>query len=83
MKDLAQEFLTASQRLGDAMLADLQAKDPLLAQAVAVAVANGERLMLSFTLGEQPVIELLTHSDYRTVRRVCSIPLRGGHGTLN
>ena len=83
MRELARNFLDAAQRLGDAMLVDLRDKDPTLALAVATAVENGERMMIAFTLGDAPAIELLTQNDYRQVKQVASIALQGKTGALN
>lgn len=73
---LAQCFLLAAQQLGDRMLVELTTKDAVLADAVATAVANGERLVLSLVLGDEPVIELACVNDYGKSRRIASIPLR-------
>jgi hypothetical protein len=73
---LAQSFLLAAQQLGDRMLVELTTKDAVLADAVATAVANGERLVLSLVLGDEPVIELACVNDYGKSRRIASIPLR-------
>lgn len=73
---LAQCFLLAAQQLGDRMLVELTTKDAVLADAVATAVANGERLLLSLVLGDEPVIELACVNDYGKSRRIASIPLR-------
>lgn len=78
MKDLARNFVHAAQLLGDAMLTDLQAKDPTFAEAVACAVANGESLVVAFKVGGEPCIEMLALSDYKTVRSICMIPLQSG-----
>ncbi len=75
--DLTRTFLHAAQQLGDRLLADLATKDPKFAEAVATAVANGERLVLSFSFSDEPVIEMTCVNDYGSSRRVCSIPLRG------
>lgn len=73
---LAQCFLQAAQQLGDRLLVELSAKDPAFADAVAAAVAHGERLALSLVLGDEPVIELACVNDYGKSRRIASIPLR-------
>lgn len=74
-RQLAENFVSAAQQLGDRMLVELAQRDPPFAEAVATAVEHGERLAISLTLGDEPVIELVTRNDYNATRRVASIPL--------
>lgn len=80
---LTQAFLDAAQSLGDHMLADLQARDPSMAAAVAHAYANGECLQLAFVVSGEPRIELQARNDYQTVRLIShidlSVPTRRRH----
>ncbi len=73
---LARDFLGAAQALGDQLLIQLRDNEPTLAAAVASAVQSGESLCLAFTMGHEPVIELMARSEHNTVRRVLTIPLQ-------
>lgn len=75
MKDLTRSFVTASQQLATAMMAQVQADDPELAAKVSQAVENGESLVISCDFSDPPVVELVSRSDYVTTRRIGSIPL--------
>lgn len=75
MKELTRAFVTASQQLATAMMAQVQADDPELAAKVSHAVDNGETLVISCDFSDPPAVELVSRSDYTTTRRIGSIPL--------
>lgn len=77
---LAERFLMAAQQLGDHLLADLQERAPEFADGVAFAVDQGEALAVSFVIGESNSIELWSVNDYKTIRRISTVPLRSTRG---
>lgn len=56
---LAKQFMDAGAALGEALSAELEARDPRMAAAVAAAVAAGQHLRLAIAFDPvQPQIEL-------------------------
>lgn len=67
------DFLKAAHEMGDAMMVDVQEKDPGLAEKVAQGFACGEDLVIAFVVGQRPAIELMSRSECKSVRTIASI----------
>ncbi len=75
MKEAAKAFTKTGAVLADALLADVQARDPELAAKVAQVIASGEHLVVSLTFTPAPLIELATKDFTGSLKHIGSIQM--------
>ncbi|MCD7097179.1 hypothetical protein [Stenotrophomonas sp. MMGLT7] len=72
---VARAFNAAAADLAEAMLAELQAADPVLAAKVAQALEQGERMLVAWEINPAaPAIWWSTIDDYQHLKRIMTLP---------
>ena len=81
---LMHDFLLAAGALATRVVDEAAATDPELLEAVRRSVTQGEHLVISQHLGDEPKVEMAAQGDYETRRLIATLPMpapptHGGH----